>query len=58
MSRTDVILTDKGPVILETNTIPGLTAASLIPKAAAAAGLSFDAFVSGLVACAVARPAR
>src|SRR6202043_240002 len=31
-SRTDFILSDKGPVFLETNTLPGLTKASLYPK--------------------------
>ena len=30
-SRTDFIVTDEGPVILETNTIPGMTSASLYP---------------------------
>lgn len=34
LSRTDAILTDSGLVILETNTIPGLTSQSLFPKAA------------------------
>ena len=32
-SRSDFIVTDKGPVYLETNTLPGLTKASLYPKA-------------------------
>jgi D-alanine-D-alanine ligase len=42
VSRTDVILGHDGkPVALETNTLPGLTPASLLPKAAAAAGLSY-----------------
>lgn len=31
-SRTDMILTEKGPVLLETNTLPGLTKASFIPQ--------------------------
>ncbi len=39
MSRTDIIVTDNGlQYVLETNTIPGLTSESLLPKAAAAKG--------------------
>jgi D-alanine-D-alanine ligase-like ATP-grasp enzyme len=30
------------PYVLEVNTIPGMTAMSLFPKAAQAAGISFD----------------
>ena len=42
MSRTDVFVgEDKNLYILETNTIPGMTATSLFPEAAAKAGLSF-----------------
>jgi D-alanine-D-alanine ligase len=52
-SRTDMIVTDDGPVVLELNTIPGLTPQSLLPKAAAAAGLSFPGLVERLVASAV-----
>ncbi|MDQ6990479.1 MAG: D-alanine--D-alanine ligase [Mariprofundaceae bacterium] len=41
--RVDMIVGDGGvPIILEVNTIPGMTATSLLPKAAAAAGISFD----------------
>jgi len=41
-SRTDMILNRDGlPVILEVNTIPGLTATSLLPKAAKVTGISF-----------------
>lgn len=40
--RVDLILkNDKDPVILEINTIPGLTRMSLVPKAAKAANLSY-----------------
>lgn len=49
MSRTDFILTPAGRlVVLETNTIPGLTATSLLPQQAVADGLSFAALVAGL----------
>lgn len=40
--RVDVLLTDDGkPYVLEINTIPGMTSASLFPKAAAAAGITY-----------------
>jgi D-alanine-D-alanine ligase len=55
-SRTDFILDEKGrPRLLETNTLPGLTPASLFPKAAAAAGMDFDAIVDRLVSLAAGR---
>jgi len=38
-SRTDFIVSAKGLVYLETNTLPGLTAASLYPKALKAQGI-------------------
>lgn len=41
-SRVDVILPESGePTVLEANTIPGMTEASLLPEAAAAAGISY-----------------
>lgn len=42
-SRVDLRVTDDGQVfVLEVNTIPGLTDRSLLPKAARAAGISFE----------------
>jgi D-alanine-D-alanine ligase len=42
LGRVDFRITDAGePFVLEMNTLPGFTATSLVPKAAAAAGLSF-----------------
>jgi len=42
--RVDIIVGDGGePVVLEVNTIPGMTETSLLPKSAAASGLDFDA---------------
>ena len=42
VARTDVRLDPSNhPYVLEVNTIPGMTATSLVPKAAAAAGISF-----------------
>ncbi len=41
-SRVDVMLAEDGqPYLLEINTVPGMTATSLLPKAAKAAGLTF-----------------
>jgi D-alanine-D-alanine ligase len=44
-SRTDFIVSAKGPVYLETNTLPGLTKASLYPKALKAQGIEFVDFL-------------
>lgn len=42
-SRVDVMLPEEGePSVLEVNTIPGMTEASLLPEAAAAAGISYS----------------
>ena len=54
-SRTDLILTENGPVILEVNTIPGMTRTSLLPLAAKAAGMSFEELVERLVRLALSR---
>lgn len=55
VSRTDVILRHDGqPFLLETNTLPGLTPASLLPKAAAAHGLSYEALLMHLIGVAMA----
>jgi D-alanine-D-alanine ligase len=43
VSRVDTILSEQGEFyVLEVNTIPGMTEASLVPKIAAGLGLSFD----------------
>ena len=50
MSRSDFILPPDGPpVFLETNTIPGLTPTSLLPQAAAAAGIGFPEVLTRLI---------
>ncbi len=48
-SRTDMILKDNELYVLETNTIPGMTATSLFPQAAQAAGISFSELLDRLV---------
>jgi len=50
MSRSDFILSNGKFYILETNTIPGMTEASLLPKAAAAAGIPFGALLDMIIA--------
>lgn len=54
-SRTDFIVKDDGSfVILEVNTLPGMTATSLVPQSAAVAGLSFGQLLERLIALGVA----
>jgi len=48
-SRADFIVSKNGIYFLELNTLPGLTSESLLPKAAAAAGLEFPAFLDHLL---------
>lgn len=57
LSRTDFIVPAHGqPVLLEVNTLPGMTPTSLYPDAAAAAGIDFEDLVAGLVQRALTRP--
>ena len=48
-SRTDMILKDGDLYVLETNTIPGMTATSLLPQAAQVAGYSFTKLLDRLI---------
>ena len=48
-SRTDMILKDSQIFVLETNTIPGMTATSLLPQAAQVAGFSFSRLLDELI---------
>lgn len=48
-SRIDFIVSGGKPYVLEVNTIPGLTASSLFPKAAAAIGIPFPKLMDKLV---------
>jgi D-alanine-D-alanine ligase len=54
-SRTDFIVSEKGPIYLETNTLPGLTKASLYPKALKAQGIEFSDFLRDQISLAVKR---
>ena len=49
LSRTDMILKDDKLYVLETNTIPGMTATSLFPQAAQAAGYTFGQTLDRLI---------
>lgn len=56
VSRTDMIIDDAGqPWLLETNTIPGMTATSLLPDAAAKVGIPFGELCRKLVELALMR---
>lgn len=57
-SRVDMFWTASGPVVLELNTIPGLTPASLLPKAARAAGIELGEVCGRLVEAALGRAQR
>jgi D-alanine-D-alanine ligase len=58
-SRVDVIVRANGePVVLEVNTLPGMTETSLLPKAAAAAGISYAQLCQRMVDLAMKRRKR
>ena len=57
-SRSDFIVSAKGPIYLETNTLPGLTKASLYPKALKAQGIEFADFLHDQIALAQRRAAE
>jgi D-alanine-D-alanine ligase len=48
-SRTDMILKGRDIYVLETNTIPGMTATSLLPQAAQKAGINFSQLLDKLL---------
>jgi D-alanine-D-alanine ligase len=55
-SRVDVIVREDGePIVLEVNTLPGMTETSLLPKAAAAAGLGYSQLCERMVKLALNR---
>lgn len=56
-SRVDVLLTaEDAPFVLEINTIPGMTQVSLLPEAAAAAGISYGELCARVIQLSLARP--
>lgn len=55
-SRVDVLLPEEGePTVLEVNTIPGMTEASLLPEAAAAAGIGYAQLCARIIELSRAR---
>jgi len=57
--RVDVMVRPEGePVVLEVNTLPGMTETSLLPKAAAAAGINFAELCQRMIDLAMRRRAR
>ena len=59
MLRVDFIVNSEGvPLVLEGNNLPGFTATSLVPKAAAAAGISFERLTSSMIRAALLRRAE
>jgi D-alanine-D-alanine ligase len=54
--RVDILLSDSGEsFVLEANTIPGMTEASLLPEAAAAAGIGYVDLCARIIALSRAR---
>jgi len=59
VARVDFRLGGDGvPQCLEVNTVPGLTELSLVPKAAAAAGMSYTDLIRAVVEAAPVRVGR
>jgi len=57
-SRSDFIVSDRGLIYLETNTLPGLTKSSLYPKALKAEGIEFGDFLRDLIVLAERRAGK
>ena len=54
-SRSDFIVSEQGLIFLETNTLPGLTKASLYPKSLKAQGIEFADFLQGQIDLSIQR---
>ncbi|MBY9080909.1 D-alanine--D-alanine ligase [Paenibacillus sp. HN-1] len=48
-ARVDVIVSNGVPYVLEVNTLPGMTSASLLPKSAKAAGMTFSGLLETII---------
>ncbi|MBD0315375.1 MAG: D-alanine--D-alanine ligase [Nitrospiraceae bacterium] len=58
-ARVDFRITPKGrPYVLEINTVPGMTETSLLPMAAAQAGMDYDTLVESILQSALDRAVR
>lgn len=58
LARIDFFLTENGLVLNEVNTMPGMTAASQVPKMFAAEGVTYPDLLDRLVRAALSQPAR
>ena len=56
--RVDLMVGAAGPQVIEVNTIPGMTEHSLVPKAAARAGIGFDDLVERILGTAAEETAQ
>jgi D-alanine-D-alanine ligase len=55
-SRVDILLPEEDePSVLEANTIPGMTEASLLPEAAAVAGISYPELCARIIELSAAK---
>jgi D-alanine-D-alanine ligase len=50
MIRVDFLLPDEEPSVIEVNTVPGFSAASIIPQQAAVIGMSKMELISAVLA--------
>ncbi len=58
-ARVDVMVRANGePVVLEVNTLPGMTPTSLLPKAAAAVGISYEQLCQRMIDLALRRQSK
>ena len=58
-ARIDVMVRSNGePIVLEVNTLPGMTPTSLLPKAAAAAGIRYEELCQRMIELAMRRSRR
>lgn len=58
-SRVDILLSEAGaPLVIEVNTIPGMTPSSLLPEAAAAVGISYPELCARIIDLSVAARAK
>jgi D-alanine-D-alanine ligase len=58
-ARVDVMVTNGGgPMVLEVNTLPGMTELSILPEAAAAAGLNYAQLCQRMVELALQHPVK
>lgn len=57
-ARVDIILVQDTPYVLEVNTLPGMTAGSLFPKSAAAAGMTYTQLLDRIIASSLQERSR